>query len=74
MSRCCVFLDTQGWSLPVLLGPTNPEEEGIAVPDDLAEVREAVELSTSHFREPLEAKGVNLACIQDEVEEILCFA
>ena len=68
-----VFLDTQGWSLPVPPGPTNPEE-GIAIPDDLAEVREAVELITSHFREPLEAKGVNLACIQDEVEEIVCFA
>ena len=69
-----VLLDTQGWRLLVPPGPTNPEEEGIAVPDDLAEVREAVELITSHFREPLEAKGVNLACIQDEVEEIVCFA
>ena len=44
--------------------------------DDLAltEIQEAVEYLTSHFREPLEAKGVTLESIQDEVEEIVFYA
>ena len=62
-----VFLDTQGWRL----SRSAPEDEEA---DDLAEIREAVEYITSHFREPLEAKGVDLANIQDEVEEIVLYA
>ena len=33
-----------------------------------------MEYITSHFREPLEAKGVVLAGIQDEIEEIVQYA
>ena len=42
--------------------------------DDLAEMGEAVEYITSHFREPQEVKGVALANIQDKLEEIIPYA
>ena len=65
-----VLLDTQSWrSSPRSQHSDSDEEE-----DDLAEIREAVEYITSHFREPLEAKGVTLANFQDEVEEIVPYA
>ena len=65
-----VLLDTQSWrSSPRSQHSDTDEEE-----DDLAEIREAVEYITSHFREPLEAKGVTLANFQDEVEEIVPYA
>ena len=35
------------------------------------QILSAVEYITSSFREPLEAKGVDLACLRDEVEEIV---
>ena len=61
------FIDTQGWSAL----PGEYEEN-----DDvrLVEVREAVELISSEFREPLEAKQVDLAGIQDKVEEVVLYA
>lgn len=63
-----VFLDTQGWRL----SPSDSEdEEGDG---DLAEIKEAVEYITSHFREPLEAESVDLPNIQDEIEEIVLYA
>ncbi len=46
-----VFLDTQGWRL----SSSDLEDDG-----DLDEISEAIEYITSHFREPLEAKGVDL--------------
>ena len=42
--------------------------------DDMEEIRLAVDCISSHFREPLEAKCVNLANIQDELEEIVTYA
>ena len=42
--------------------------------DDLADIRAAVEVITSHFRVPLEAKCVSLSTIQDEVEEAVHYA
>ena len=39
--------------------------------DDLDEINAAVEYITSHFREPLEAVGMNLSSIQDEIEEVV---
>ena len=35
----------------------------------MASIKSAVEYLSSHFREPLEAAGVSLASIQDEIEE-----
>ena len=59
------FIDTQNWN-------ALPNEENHDV--GLVEVREAVELISSEFREPLEAKQVDLAGIQDEVEEVVLYA
>ena len=56
------FLDTQNWRI---VG-----EEG----DSLADIRSAVEVITTHFRVPLEAKEVDLCSIQDEVEEAVQYA
>ncbi len=60
-----VFLDTQGWRL----SSSDLEDDG-----DMDEIREAIEYITSHFREPFEAKGVDLPNIQDEIEEIVLYA
>ena len=38
------------------------------------QLQAAVEYITSHFREPLETKGIDLANIQDKVEEIVTYA
>ena len=54
-----------------LSGSDTEEKEDDLV---LTEIQEAVEYLTSHFREPLEAKGVTLESIQDEVEEIVFYA
>ena len=56
------FLDTQNWRIV--------DEEG----DSLADIRSAVEVITTHFRVPLEAKEVDLCSIQDEVEEAVQYA
>ena len=40
----------------------------------LAEVKEAVEQISTHFRLPLEAKGVSFVTLQDEVEEAVDYA
>ena len=63
-----VFLDTQSWQPHSSLSATNDENS------DLAEIREAVEYITCHFREPLEAKGITMTSIQDEIEEIVLYA
>ena len=69
-----VFLDTKSWlslaSSEVNGSDTEEKEDDLA----LTEIQEAVEYLTSHFREPLEAKGVTLESIQDEVEEIVFYA
>lgn len=64
-----VFLDTQSW-LPLHSRSNDSNTED----DDLSEIKQAVEYLTSHFREPLEAKGGVLESIQDEVEEIVLYA
>ena len=65
-----VLLNTQSWqSSPAGEHSDTDEEE-----DDLAKIREAAEYITSHFREPLQAKGVDLANIQDELVEIIPYA
>lgn len=46
-----------------------PSEVEIDEDCSLAEVKESVEHIATHFRLPLEAKGVSLVSLQDEVEE-----
>ena len=40
----------------------------------MASIKSAVESLSSHFRKPLEAAGVSLASIQDEIEEAVDYA
>ena len=65
-----VLLDTQSWQSSPADKHSNTDEKE----DDLAEISEAIEYITSLFREPLEAKGVDLTNIQDELEEIILYA
>ena len=58
-----VFLDTKSWGI----SPTGDSVERGKETDDLEDIQLAVEYIISRFREPLEAKGVNLANIQDEI-------
>ena len=60
------FLDTQSWSRSQ--AGTQTDE------DDMANIKRAVEILSSHFREPLEAAGVSLASIYDEIEDIVDYA
>lgn len=68
-----VFLDTQTWR-PVITAAGDSDSE--TSPDDklLTEVKAAVELIANTFREPLEAVGVNVLALQDEVIETVEYA
>ena len=55
------FLDTMSWK--------RGEED-----DDLQVIQAAVECLVSHFRQPLEAKAVDLAKLHDEVENVVTYA
>ena len=61
------FLDTQSWCHP-------PRSTADTEEDDMAEIKQAVEYISTHFREPLEAASVNLASIQDKIEEVVDYA
>ena len=61
--------------LSVIDSDTNEDE----IDDDgddciLVEIKESVEQIATHFRLPLEAKGVSLATLHDEVEEAVEYA
>ena len=66
-----VFIDTQGWqakssSTSGDMSDSNDGEEG-----NLDGIKSALECIISAFRDPLEAKGVNLSSLHDEIEEIV---
>ena len=42
--------------------------------DDMVNIKSAVEYLISHFREPLEAAGLSLASIQDEMKDAVDYA
>ena len=65
-----VFLDTKSWGY----SPTSASVETGEETGGLEEIQAAVECIISHFRKPLEEKGVDLANIQDELEEIVTYA
>ena len=58
-----IFLNTQSWCRPVTEDIESDEEDKV-----LTQILSTVEYITSSFREPLEAKGVDPACLRDEVE------
>ena len=65
-----VFLETQSWHP----SPRSEDSETDKEDDDLAKIKNAVEYIATHFREPLEAKGVTLASMHDETEETVPYA
>ena len=68
-----VLLDTQSWRLPPT-GDHSDKDDSQEEEDDLGEIKDAAEYVTSHFRKPLEVKGVTMASFQDEIEEIVPYA
>ena len=74
MRSVLVFLDTQSWQeLDGSLHHKGEEEEEMD-DDHLGEIRAAVLSITDLFRAPLEARGVDLTSILDEVEDIVEYA
>ena len=79
-----VFLETQSWvkqfHIASCTGITSgSEDDNLSDNDDdddkaLYEVKESVDYLASHFRIPLEAKGVVIAALQDEVEDAVEYA
>ena len=66
-----VFLDTRSWAVRSV--SNTEEEEELGYSDDKAHIKDAVENILTTFREPLEAKGMSVFSMQDELEEIVDF-
>ena len=67
--RCLlVFLDTQTWA-KCSSAPLADRDDDLDEDSRLDEVKKSVEHIATHFRLPLEAKGVSLAALSDEIEE-----
>ena len=73
-----VFLETQSWRRQIYVATTahnsDCEDTDLSGDDDdddksLCKVKESVDYLASHFRLPLEAKGIVIASLQDEVED-----
>ena len=75
-----VFLETQSWAKQSTRGrhlvADSYSEDDIQIEEDcsLVEVQACVDHIATHFRLPLEAKGVSIATLQDEVEEAVEYA
>lgn len=65
-----IFLDTQNWQCHETETDDNLSEDDAS----LAEIKTAVSAITEFFRAPLEAKGVELCSIQDEIDDAVIFA
>ena len=64
-----IFLETQTWmKRSNLLLADNPLSDDIDT--NIQEVKEAVEVISSHFKIPLEAKNLTTITLQDEVEVV----
>jgi len=61
-----VFLESQSW---VKREPTDHGQDA-----SLEEVKDALELLSSHFRDPLEAASVMIPSLQDEMEDVIIYA
>ena len=70
-----VFLDTCSWSTrrQVARTPSSEEEQEEEEQEDKSEIKRAAECIVYLFREPLEAKGVCLSSLDDEIEEVVDF-
>ena len=76
--RCLlVFLETKSWAKCSHTPAAHSDNEDNIDEDSdcsLVEVKESVEYLAAHFRSPLEAKGVSVFTLQDEIEEIVEYA
>ncbi len=71
--RCVlIFLDTQCWVQKNESNVADPEESG--EDKSLSSLLDAVEHIISLFRAPLEAKGMCVASVQDELKDVVDFA
>ena len=71
-----VFLDTRAWVKQSRVPVTDTDTDDYQIDKDcsLAEIKASVEHIAAHFRLPLEAKGVSLSGLQDEIEETVEYA
>ena len=71
-----VFLETQTWTKRGCASSADSLLQEDIDQDDpsIAEVKEAVEVISTHFRIPLEAKGLSFVTLQDEIEEVIEYA
>ena len=72
-----IFLETQTWvkrSTDVSADSLLDDEDTLVTDSSFVEVKNAVEHIATHFREPLEAKGLLVFTLPDEVEEIVEYA
>ena len=62
-----VFVETQSWMKRIASGDSDTDLS-------LAELKAAIELISTQFRAPLEAAGVDLSTLQDEIEDAVEYA
>ena len=63
------FLDTQSWVRRPGVDSDDDTEDG-----SLKEVKDAIELLCTNFRDPLTATGVSIPSMQDEIEDTVVYA
>jgi len=66
-----VFLDTKSW---VKKPSVDSDDDTNAENVSLQEVKGAIELLRTKFKDPLEATAVNIPSIQDEIEDAVVYA
>ena len=66
-----VFLDTQSWTRRFV---TDDDDGDYTDDTSLQEVKNALEVLSTHFRDPLEAVGANLPLLHDEIEDVVVYA
>ena len=63
-----VFLETQSWMKRYVTGDESNSDPS------LAELKAAIELISTQFRDPLEATGVHVSSLHDEIEDVVEYA
>lgn len=63
-----MFLETQSWMKRNNIGDEHESDPS------LTELKAAIELISSRFRDPLEASGVIVSSLQDEIEDAVEYA
>ena len=66
-----VFLDTQSWTRRFV---TDDDDGDYTDGTSLQDMKNALEVLSTHFRDPLEAVGANLPLLHDEIEDVVVYA